>query len=77
MRFILAAAIFVTAMALDLRAAPAPAHGAHRATPWCVIVNTGRAEWTCYPTHALCHRFGERPAGSAYCVQYPSWSGRG
>jgi len=75
MRFFLAAAIFVTAMAFDLR--PAPARGVHRAAPWCVIVNTGRAEWTCYPTRALCHRYGEQPAGSGYCVQYPSWSGRG
>ena len=75
MRFILAAAIFVTAMAFDLR--PAPARGVHHAEPWCVIVNTGQAEWTCYPTHALCHRFGEQPTGSGYCVRYPVWSGRG
>jgi len=44
MRFFLAAAIFVTAMAFDLR--PAPARGVHRAAPWCVIVNTGRAVGT-------------------------------
>ena len=77
MRFLLAAAVFVTALAIDVRAAPART-GVHLATPWCVIRNTGRAEWFCYPTRALCHRFGERPGGGAeYCVQYPTWSGRG
>jgi hypothetical protein len=74
MRFLLAAAVFVTALAIDVR--PVPAHAVH--APWCVIRNTGRAVWTCFPTHALCHRFGERPGGGAeYCVQYPAWSGRG
>jgi len=80
LRFLLAAAVFLTALAIDIR--PAPAHAVHRVThvvsPWCVIRNTGRAEWTCFATHALCHRFGKRPGGGAeYCVQYPSWSGRG
>jgi hypothetical protein len=75
MRFVLAAAIFVTAMAVDLR--PAPARSMRHVTPWCVIVNTGRAEWTCYPTRALCHRLGERPGSMEYCVEYPVWSGRG
>jgi hypothetical protein len=75
MRFLLAAAVFVTALAVDMR--PAPARVAHVAAPWCVIHNTGRAEWTCFPTRALCHRFGERPGGGAeYCVRYPVWSGR-
>jgi len=74
MRFLLAAAVFVTALAIDVR--PVPAYTVH--PPWCVIRNTGRAVWTCFPTHALCHRFGERPGGGAdYCVQYPAWSGRG
>jgi hypothetical protein len=75
MRFILAAAIFVAVMGLDLR--PAPARTVHHATPWCVIENTGRAEWTCYPTHALCRRFAELPGSNNYCVEYPTWSGRG
>jgi len=74
MQFLLAAAVFVTALAIDVR--PVPAYTVH--VPWCVIRNTGRAVWTCFPTHALCHRFGERPGGGAdYCVQYPAWSGRG
>jgi len=80
MRFILAAAVFLTALAIDVR--PAPAHVVHRVirvvSPWCVVHNTGHAEWTCFPTRALCHRFGERPGGGAeYCVRYPGWSGRG
>jgi hypothetical protein len=77
MRFLLAAAVFVTALAVDVR--PAPARVAHVAapSPWCVIHNTGHAEWTCFPSRALCHRFGERPGGGAeYCVRYPVWSGR-
>ena len=75
MRYILAAAVFLTALAIDVR--PAPAHAVHVAAPWCVIRNTGRAEWMCYPTRALCHRFGERPGGGAeYCVRYPV-AGRG
>lgn len=76
MRFILAAAVFVTALAIDVR--PAPARSVHVAAPWCVIRNTGRAEWHCYPTRTLCHRYGERPGGGAeYCVQHPRAGGRG
>ena len=75
MRIILAAVIFVTAMSVDLR--PAPAHAVHHTSPWCVIENTGKAEWLCYPTRALCHRYGEVPGTSLYCVQNPAWSFRG
>ena len=50
---------------------------AHGRGPWCVIENTGKADWRCYPTHTLCHRFGEEPGTGLSCVQNPAWSGRG
>ena len=71
MRMVLAVAAFMLALAVDVR--PAPARAVHVAAPWCVIRNTGHAEWICYPTRALCHRYGERPGGGAeYCVQNPA-----
>ncbi len=73
-RIILAAAMFVAAMSFDLR--PAPAHSVHGSGRWCVIENTGRAEWFCWPTRALCQRLGQRPGTADYCVEYPVWSGR-
>jgi hypothetical protein len=75
MRVLLATVMFVMAMFVDLR--PAPARSTHHQRPWCVIENTGRANWLCYPTRALCRRFAERPGTSFYCVEYPLWSGRG
>jgi hypothetical protein len=79
MRIILAAAMFVTAMFFDLR--PAPARNIHHvvlrhARPWCIIENTGKASWFCYPSRALCRRFGEVPGTASSCVEYPVWAGR-
>lgn len=75
MRVIVTAVIVVAAMAIDLQ--PEPARTAHRTVPWCVIRNTGIATWQCYPSHALCRRFGEVPNTGFSCVEYPVWSGRG
>lgn len=72
MRLVLATALVVTAIA---SAASVPAAARSRG-PWCVIENTGKASWICYPTHRLCHRFGEAPGTGLYCVQNPAWSGR-
>lgn len=44
----------------------------HGRGPWCVIENTGKATWICYPTRVLCHRFGEAPGTGLYCVQNPA-----
>lgn len=74
MRIILAGAIFVTAMFVDLRSAPA--RGVHHARPWCVIENTGLATWICYPTRTLCRRFGELPGTAFSCVEHPGRAGR-
>lgn len=72
MRLVLATALVVTAIA---SAASVPAAARSRG-PWCVIENNGKASWICYPTHRLCHRFGETPGTGLYCVQNPAWSGR-
>jgi hypothetical protein len=72
MRIVLAATLFVCAICLAPLASTAAAHGRG---PWCVIENNGKATWICYPTHALCHRFGEVPGTGLYCVQNPAWSG--
>ena len=72
MRLVLATALVVTAIA-SAASVPAAARGRG---PWCVIENNGKASWICYPTHRLCHRFGEAPGTGLYCVQNPAWSGR-
>jgi hypothetical protein len=73
MRPALAIALIVTAVT-SAASMPAAARGRG---PWCVIENDGKASWICYPTHRLCHHFGEAPGTGHYCVQNPAWSGRG
>lgn len=74
MRLALAAAVLLGTFV----APPAlPEAAAYGRGPWCVIENNGKAEWICYPTHLLCHRFGEVPGTGLSCVQNPAWSGRG
>jgi hypothetical protein len=75
MRVILATILFAAAMFVDVRFAPARSLDAER--PWCIIRNTGKATWFCYPTRALCRRYGEVPNTGFFCVPYPVWSGRG
>ena len=75
MRIILAALFFVATMFIDVRLTPA--RGVHAAGPWCVVRNTGKATWFCYPTRALCRRYGEVPNTGFSCVAYPLSSGRG
>lgn len=75
MRNILVAVLFVTTMFVDVR--PLPARAVHAAGPWCIIRNTGKATWFCYPTRRLCRRYGEVPNTGFSCVAYPLWSGRG
>ena len=73
MRAALATALLATTI---IAAASAPAAARGRG-PWCVIENDGKANWICYPTHQMCHRFGEAPGTGLYCVQNPAWSGGG
>lgn len=73
MRFALAATVVFAAIAPAVLT-PAAAQGRG---PWCVIENNGKATWICYPTHLLCHHFGEAPGTAFYCVQNPALSGRG
>lgn len=75
MRLALPAALAATTICLASAAMTSAA--AHSRGPWCVIENNGKATWTCYPTHVLCHRFGEIPGTGLYCVQNPAWSGGG
>lgn len=61
MRFILAAAVFLAGLGLDLRPAPAAVrHWQRPVAPWCAVFPMGLGEtgWDCaYPSLAACVPF--------------------
>ena len=71
LRFILAAGVFIAALALDIRAAPA------REGPWCAVVSAGPAgvSWNCrYGSIEEC-RPNVISGNRGFCTQNPRWVG--
>jgi len=68
---LLIAAVFMAAMLLDLR--PAPAAGA---APWCAVVSLGNDDvyWDCqYPTFEAC-RPNVLAGNRGFCNLNPAWT---